>query len=111
VTIKTSFTAYSDIEPPVLGFTIYGPSGNNILEGNTLRKLTKTRPLRKGDTIGTTWIVPNIFASGTYEVAIACCDDSTTEFYDWFNESGSFIISKQGDTAGTVDPDLEIEVS
>lgn len=108
IQINCKYKASVEIDPPVLGFTIYGPTGVNILEGNTLREKYITKAMKKGDNINIKWKFQNILASGTYKVTVACCDSSTTEFYDWFNESGSFIISKDGNTAGVVDPNLII---
>jgi len=110
IIISCKYTASEDIEAPVLGFTIYGPSGTNILEGNTLRENYNTEPMFKNDSTSIVWTLPNILASGTYHVAVACCDQSTTEFYDWFNEAGSFIIVKEGNTAGVVDPELSATI-
>ncbi len=109
VAIEATYFAKIDLPEPILGFTIYDPSGKNILEGNTLRKKFKTKPLKAGDRITISWQVPNIFAAGTYDVSVACCNQSATEYYDWFNEANSFIITKEGNTAGIVDPPLEIQ--
>jgi ABC-2 type transport system ATP-binding protein len=110
ILIKSTYCATIDLEPPVLGFTIYGPSGNNIFEGNTLRKKISTKTLKKDEEITIEWSVQNILASGTYKVSVACCDQSATEFYDWLNEAATFIIAKEGNTAGLVDPDLEVKI-
>ncbi|HSW66037.1 MAG TPA: ABC transporter ATP-binding protein [Bacillota bacterium] len=108
VTITTRYRAEVDTPAPILGFTIYGPTGSNILEGNTLRAKRKTQDLRKGESVEVAWQVPNIFANGTYGVSVACCDQSTTRFYDWWNEAVSFKIRKDGYTAGVVDPGVAI---
>jgi ABC-2 type transport system ATP-binding protein len=109
LTIASRFKAKVDIPPPVMGFTIFGPAGVNILEGNTLRSHFKTRALKAGDEVELTWQVPNIFAMGNYTVSIACCDESTTEFYDWFNEAASFEVMREYFTSGVVDPRLTID--
>lgn len=109
ITISSSFLSKEDVESPIFGFTVYGPSGKNILEGNTLREKHVIKSLAAGQKVDLTWKVPNIFTSGTYEVSIAACNQNATEFYDWFNEAASFIITKEGNTAGIVDPPLVIE--
>lgn len=109
ILISCTYDVVENIPAPILGFTIYGPSGKNILEGNTLRQKYKTNSSKKGDKIFISWSVPNIFATGAYDVSIACCNITATEFYDWFNDAASFIISKEGNTAGTVDPPLTIK--
>ncbi|HET7639923.1 MAG TPA: ABC transporter ATP-binding protein, partial [Ktedonobacteraceae bacterium] len=108
ITIHTSYQASAEIPAPILGFTIYSSTGHNIIEGNTLRKQLKTSDLRPGDSVSLEWRVPNIFANGTYDISVACCDKSTTRFYDWWNEAASFKVRKEGFTAGAVDPELSI---
>jgi ABC-2 type transport system ATP-binding protein len=111
VTIKTVYQAKQAIEPPVFGFTVYGPAGSNILEGNTLRQNIKTTSLSKGDTVEVTWQIPNVFATGDYSVAVACCDQSTIEYYDWFNGAVTFKITRDWLTAGVVDPPLSFKAT
>jgi ABC-type glutathione transport system ATPase component len=108
VTINCTYKALQDVPAPVFGFTIFGPAGNNILEGNTLRAKYDTRDMLAGEHAIMEWVVPNIFATGVYDVSVACCDRSAADFYDWFNEAVSFTISKEGSTAGAVDPALQI---
>ncbi len=48
VTIKTVYTAREDIASPILGFNIYGPGGDNLIEGNTRKLQTKVDDLKKG---------------------------------------------------------------
>lgn len=108
VSITTTYNANSDVPAPIYGFTVYGPNGINILEDNTLRSSKKTEDLEKGDRVEITWHIPNIFANGNYSVSIASCDQSATRFYDWVNEAGSFVINKENNTAGTVDPGVKI---
>ena len=108
LTLTSFFTATVDLPAPILGFTILGPSGNNILEGNTLRKKYKTRQLKKGEAVEIIWKIPNIFSAGKYDISVACCNESATEFYDWLNKAASFTITREGSTAGVVDPPLEI---
>jgi ABC-2 type transport system ATP-binding protein len=108
VTLTVRYKSNESLPGPVLGFTIYSPSGLNIIEGNTIRSKIKTPDLKSGETITVEWEIPNIFANGNYEVSVACCDQSTTEFYDWLNKAVSFTINKETTTAGAVDPEIHI---
>jgi ABC-2 type transport system ATP-binding protein len=108
VTIKTTYRASAALPPPIYGFTIFGPKGDNMMEGNTLRKAFETEAVKPDDTVEITWELPNIFASGTYSMSVACCDQSTTRFYDWLNDATSFKVYKEGVTAGIADPPLKI---
>jgi len=109
VTLSAQYKASEDVPAPIFGFTVYGPNGNNILEGNTLRQKSTISDLKKGELLETTWQIPNVFASGNYSVAVACCDQSTIEYYDWFNGAAKFKVTKEWMTAGAVDPPLEFK--
>ncbi len=92
----------------MIGFTIYGPEGTNILEGNTFRLKHETGKFSIGQTLDITWEVPNIFASGTYSVSVACSNKPMTQFYEWFNNASSFVVRRDSATAGVVDPKIQI---
>lgn len=106
--LEVHYVVTKNLEPPVFGFTIYGPSGVNILESNTMRKKVDTKALKKGDKLTLVWEVPRIFADGTYNVSVACCDRSLQRFYDWFNNGASFTVKNEFSTAGLVDPSVKI---
>lgn len=108
VVIRCEYKAAQDVPAPILGFTVYGPAGNNIVEGNTEREKFHTKPLTANDAVQITWRIPNLFIDGTYSVAVACCDESKVEFYDWFNEAGKFVINRQIPTSGLVNPPIVI---
>ena len=108
IKIITKYEAINDIDAPIYGFTIFSPKGLDILEYNTLRSRTKTKDLKKGETVDIVWEVPNIFANGQYSLSVACCDQSTTRFYDWVNNAANFSIRKDDYTAGIVDPNINL---
>jgi hypothetical protein len=64
--------------------------------------------MKKGQETEINWTIPNMLASGSYSLSVACCDQSATDFYDWFNDAESFDIVKEGFTAGVADPPLTI---
>lgn len=111
ITISCAFVAQTELPSPILGFTVYGPSGNNMFEGNTKRQKIKVNKLSKDDVVEIKWEIPQILTSGTYSLTVACCDESATEFYDWYDDAGSFIIDNEGNTAGIVDPPLRASTS
>jgi ABC-2 type transport system ATP-binding protein len=108
INIRTSFVAKDNTDAPIYGFTVFSPNGTNVLEYNTRRAGRKTELLKKGDVVTIDWEIPNIFASGTYSISVASCDQSATRFYDWVNDAASFDIQKDDMTAGTVDPPTSI---
>jgi ABC-2 type transport system ATP-binding protein len=108
VKVNVQYEVTQTLESPVLGFTVYGPDGTNILEGNTFRLGHKTGKLIEGQKLNITWEVPNIFASGVYTISVACSNSSMTQFYEWLSNASSFTIRNEFMTAGVVDPDIQM---
>ena len=110
VNLTTEYVIKEDVDTFVGGFTIVGPSGINVVEDNTLRKKKKLGPYRAGEVVRIGWTMPNIFVDGQYTVAVACCDRSTTQFYDWYNQAGNFNVSRNSETSGVVNPTIELHL-
>jgi len=108
VSMEVTYKAKQDLKSAILGFSVYGPGGQNILEENTRNLRRKVGPINNGDKIKTTWEIPNIFASGNYDISVACCDESATEFYDWLNHAGNFSVRKEYQTSGAVNPGVQL---
>lgn len=108
VELTVTYEAKKPVTDPVYGFTIYGPSGINIFEGNTKRLKHKTKSLKIGESVDIVWRVPNIFTEGKHSVSVACCDESLNHFYDWLNGAVTFNIHREYGTAGVTDPPIAI---
>ncbi len=106
ITIEVNYTVKQDVDAPVFGFNIYSSQNMNLLEGNTIRENITTRAVKKGEKVALTWEIPNVLAEGTYTVSISSCDSSVTEFYDWYNEAATFVITREGNTAAVIDPKI-----
>lgn len=107
--ITVKYLANEYIAPPVVGFSISSPTGQNLIEGNTLREKFKTREINKGESMEVLWTMPNILATGLYKVNVAICDQSTTDFYDWYNEAATIDINRENETSGIIDPQLTVK--
>ncbi len=108
VVLSTHYKVLADISSLVVGFTIHGPNGTNIVEDNSIRHKEKFGAFKKGEEVTFNWEIPNIFASGRYRLIVACCDQSTTEFYDWFNNAAVFEVVKEMATSGLVQPSVKM---
>ena len=104
VLVTCRFKSRESLPSTMYGFTIHGPTGAVILDGNTVRSRLKTSPTKKNDIIEVAWEIPNIFAAGKHLVSIACCDMSATNYYDWFNGAVAFNIIRDDPAGGVVDP-------
>jgi ABC-2 type transport system ATP-binding protein len=111
IEIKTSYIAQNNVMPPIYGFTLYDPKGNDVVENNTLKSQQKTDEVVKGDKVEVVWKLPNIFVSGRYSISVACCNQNATQFYDWVNNAAHFTIRKETSTAGLVEPTVDLHYS
>jgi ABC-2 type transport system ATP-binding protein len=104
INISVRYRTTQALDSPIYGFTVYGPDGTNILEGNTLKLKYKTGTVNSNEIVQMSWSVPNIFANGKYSISIGCCNKHMSQFYEWYNDASSFVINKDSITAGLVDP-------
>ncbi len=109
VTLTLRYRANANIPNLVTGFTVFDSAGNNILEDNTDRKGFKVKPPKSGKTAEFVWTFPNILKNGDYTVSLACCDESLTTFYDWYNEAAKFRIVGKKDTSSITQPITKLE--
>ena len=83
-----------DTSNPIFGLTVMSPVGVRVFESNTKWKRIKTGEYKRGEHVRLTWEVPNIFTNGTNYVSVAVANEDATEFYDWWDEAGSFVVDK-----------------
>jgi hypothetical protein len=66
--------------------------------------------MKPGETATIQWSIPNILVSGRYTIALAVCDESKINYYDWFNEAGTFNVNKDTVTGGLVHPKITTDL-
>lgn len=110
VEIQVAYKANQVLDDLVFGFNVFNSRGMNILEGNTIREKAKVSRLDKGQNVSLTWTFPNVLAEDTYSVSVSSCNQAISEFYDWYNEAATFSVTKEGNTAATIDPPLTVRV-
>ncbi|HSX42994.1 MAG TPA: ABC transporter ATP-binding protein [Candidatus Saccharimonadales bacterium] len=109
VTITSVFKAHEALDPPLYGFVMYEDRDHiNVVESNTKRLKAKTKRVVAGQSVQVSWSFDNILRSGGYTVSVACCDQSALHYYDWQNNAARFEITKPMQTAGIVDPSVEV---
>jgi ABC-2 type transport system ATP-binding protein len=109
VIISTSYIAHVDIENPVLGISIYSPSGQGLVDANTYQSKKRTGSIKKGQIIYVTWEIPNIFVKGKYRISTGCTDSSMRRTLDQVAHSGSFRVNRDTPTGGIVFPQVKIK--
>jgi ABC-2 type transport system ATP-binding protein len=105
--VTTTYKATKDLPAPVYGFTLHNKAGINVLEANTIKEKIKTAPVLRGENVVIEWKIPNILSDGSYNLSVACCDQSVTRFYTWLNNAATFKVDKYKNTAGVVNPEIE----
>jgi ABC-2 type transport system ATP-binding protein len=112
IIITTEFTAHDSIQSVMYGFTLYDTTTKtNIFESNTKRLLMKMPSVTKNEITTLEWRVPNILRNGEYAISSSTCDESTFTYYEWLNDAHIFKITKKIETAGAVDPAINVTVS
>jgi ABC-2 type transport system ATP-binding protein len=111
IEVITSYTASKNLPPPVYGFVLYNQAGVNVLEANTIKEKLKTISVKQGDSLKLSWKIPNMLPDGTFTLSVACCDQSTTHFYQWVNNAATFKVRKYTKTAGIVDPEIKVNIA
>ena len=109
IILTSTYKARKDTPSPIFGFSIYNQAGTNILESNTRKEKIKTKQLKKGEEVKYTWVLPNIFANGNYDVSFAVCDQSITDYYDWLNHALNFRIDKDTVSNGIINPEIKVD--
>lgn len=105
--VTTTYKATKDLPAPVYGFTLHNKAGTNVLEANTIKEKIKTAPVSQSERIIVEWKIPNILSDGSYNLSVACCDQSVTHFYTWQNNAAIFKVDKYQNTAGVVSPEIK----
>ena len=81
-----------------------------MLESNTQRLGKNINSVPKGQKIDLDWVIPNIFSNGVYSVSVACCNQSMTKFFEWFDDAVTFRINTKQASAGAVSPDVTVGI-
>jgi ABC-2 type transport system ATP-binding protein len=112
IQITTEFEVTTDALPsPIYGIALYNTAGINILEANTRKEKIKTKPLKSGEKVSLTWEFNNFLSNGSYNISVACCDQSATRYYEWLNHAAKFSVTKSTQTTSLTDPTIMVNFS
>jgi len=112
IRITTEFEVTADtLPPPIYGIALYNSAGTNLLEANTRKEKIKTKSLKRGEEVSLTWEFSNILSNGSYNISVACCDQSATRYYEWLNHAAKFSVTKNTQTSGLTDPTITVNLA
>lgn len=108
ITVKS--TANKPVKDQIIGVSIEGPSGEIAYGTNTQILKQKLPALNKGQSLTTTWEIPNIFRDGNYVVAIASHGYAGLPVYDWWKNAIKLDLFYDRQSPYLVSPDIKLEV-
>src|SRR5579862_499433 len=111
IEIKARAIAKKDITAPVYGFTIKNGAGTEMLGSNTKLLHQQVIPPKKGQKLTITWQVPNVLNKADYTIDVTAINEHDLSEYDWWEDAGSFAVSRDEHTAYVIEPPLQVSVS
>jgi hypothetical protein len=110
IVIELEAEAHRDVPDPVFGFMIANSAGTPVLGTNSNLKGMACEDLAEGARVRVRWTVPNIFSDGLHTLVLAITDRQGLAVYDWWNESATFVVSKDEKTPYIVTPNAELAI-
>jgi hypothetical protein len=113
VTITYDVVADDDFEDDIIpGILIKDASGDSICGTNSdvLSRGKKRIRIKGGETIKTTWVVPQVFNDGEYFVEPAILSSSTRQTLQWWEDATSFRVTNEESVPYPVALDIQLKV-
>jgi len=110
VAISVTIESKLGISSPVLGFSVSGPTGIDILGTNTKIRKLDLPDIGAGDRLSLTWYVPNVFNEGSHQVNLAIVYNDGTATADWWDEAKSFKVLRKERTPYLVSPEVNVRI-
>jgi ABC-2 type transport system ATP-binding protein len=111
VTILASYLSLAQIEHPIFGVSIVGPTGVKLLETNTLWDKVKTGIFEPNQRVDVSWSFPNILPNGTSSLTLAVASSDASVFYDWWDEARIITIDKETASPAVTIPPVAVKVT
>jgi ABC-2 type transport system ATP-binding protein len=108
VIITTKAKAVESLENPIFGILISDGQGRAVCGTNTKIVRHKTGTLQANESTEISWVVPNVFSSGTYSIDAAITYSDGITQADWWHSAASFSIVNKESTPHIVSPKIEL---
>lgn len=110
IDIHTAYKSKMEINNPIFGITINGPTGLKVFEANTKWKGLEVGEVHNNTEINICWSVPNIFTNGENKVTLAVADEYGSSIIDWEEEAVTFLLEEDIITTAVVAPKYEVSL-
>lgn len=111
ILVAVDYKAADAVEQPIFGITINDATGLQIFASNTGWAHIKVTDMVAGDAQRITWIVPNIFNTGSYTISPAVSDMRGAVIYDWREGLTNFKIRKKFENSSLTNIPHDITVT
>ena len=111
IKFEIEYQVNKDIDDPVYELSIYDGVGQRIFASNTIWSHTKTKSIKKDQDVKTTWILPNIFASGDFIISASIGMSGGSVVLDRVEDAGHFQINKKHYSNAHTNIDYSMTVS
>lgn len=108
IEFEVEILAESDCDDPLAGFVVKSAAGTPLMGTNTMLQKSKLPPLKQGQTVTTTWKIPNIFADGEYTITLAAQYDAGTTTGLWWEDALKFSVNKSPKTPYSIQPEMDV---
>lgn len=109
--IITTASVNEDIAEAVLGFSVRGEDGSQLLGTNNKLKRQRLRNLKKGEHVVIEWRVANVLNSGKYQVDCAIQSEDYGEVFDWWEGAANLLVERDSDNPFPINPHAAVNIS
>ncbi len=109
VIITARVKALTDLEKPIVGFSIKNLQLAQLMGTNTMRKKHPLPPVRSGQEFDVEWRVEGMFNEGTYYVDSTIAHDQAVLVADRWPDATSFQIFREDNTPYQVYPAIKVK--
>jgi hypothetical protein len=84
-----------DVDEPIYGVTVFDGSGTRTFVTNNMWIQQKVNPVKAGEIVTASWVVPNIFNSGTFSIEPAVAGAGGSVMFDQVEDAVKFKVRKK----------------
>lgn len=110
VGISGTVTFYEDMDDPIVGFTVKNSSGDALCGTNNKILRQKLGERKRGEAVGISWEVPNIFSDDQFMVESAITHRDGVTQADWWHDAARFTVRNDQSTPHPVSPQVVMKI-
>lgn len=111
IELSMTIKAHSDTDDTVVGFVVKNAADEEICGTNTQLIRQPLPRLTQGQTYDLTWVLPNIFTDGIYNVDVAVHRSDGVTVNDWWEKALTFQVKRLQQTSYKTAPKITLRTS